>query len=153
MVEPEEFINAEISPSEMHLLVDPGITGEPNVPRLVDRLPTSQRFLDAAQLVMHDLQTAESAKRSPEFASDFEAMKMAILGLRLADFQLSEIALARIQVHGGMSDLLRVRFMCETRWESFEGVFRPETKRTTIGEHNALIIARALFGALSVLLH
>jgi hypothetical protein len=151
MAEPEEFLNAEISSAEIHLLVDPGVVAGPNVPRLVDRLPTSQHFLDAAQLVIHDLQTAEAAKRSPEFASDFEAMKMAILGLRLGDFQLSEMALGRVQVHSGMSDLLRIRLMCETRWDRFDGVFHPETKKTTIGEHNALVIARALFGALSVL--
>jgi hypothetical protein len=150
-VEPDEWLNAEISNSEMPFLVDPGIVAEPTLPRLVDRLPTSQGFLDAAQLVMHDLQAAEAAKRSQEFATDFDAMKMAILGLRLGDFQLSEIALGRVQIQSGMSDLLRLRLMCETRWDRFDGVFHPETKKTTIGEHNALVIARALFRAINIL--
>jgi hypothetical protein len=135
----------------MALLVDPGLGCEPVVPRMVENLPTCQQFIDATQLVLHDLQVAETAKKGQEFANDFEAMKMAILGLRLGDFQLSEIALAKVQVHGGMDDLLRVRLMCETQWTSFEGMFHPENKKITIGEHNALVIARTLFGALTTL--
>jgi hypothetical protein len=151
MTEPQEFVNAELSRSEMALLVDPGLGCDPVVPMMVENLPTCQQFVDAAQLVLHDLQVAEAAKKGQEFANDFEAMKMAILGLRLGDFPLSEIALAKVQVHGGMDDLLKVRLMCETQWASFEGIFHPENKKTTIGEHNALVIARTLFCALTTL--
>jgi hypothetical protein len=151
MTEPQDFVNAELSRNEMALLVDPGLGGDPVVPRMVENLPTCQQFIDAAQLVLHDLQVAEAAKKGQEFANDFEAMKMVILGLRLGDFQLSEIALAKVQVHGRMDDLLRVRLMCEAQWTSFEGVFHPENRKTTIGEHNALVIARTLFGALTTL--
>ena len=147
----DEYISNEMSPSEFAFLLDPGVTGEPRVPRLVRCIPMTQHLLDAIQLVLNDLQTAEALKKNPEFSSDFDALKTAILGLRLGDFQLAGIALTKVKEHSGLSDLLRVRLMCETQWTTFAGVFHPETKKTTINEHNALTIAQALFGALSEL--
>ena len=147
----DEYISTEMNPSEFAFLLDPGVTGEPQVPRLVKYIPMTQQLLDAIQLVLNDLQTAETFRKNPEFSSDFEALKTAILGLRLGDFQLADAALSKVKEHSGMSDLLRVRLMCETDWTTFTNVFHPETKKTTINEHNALTIARALFDAFSKL--
>jgi hypothetical protein len=143
--EPDEYVNAGMSRSEMDALYDPGVAGEPKVPRVVERLPTSEQFVGATTLVLHDIETAEKAKRSQEIGSDVEALRLAILGLRLGDFQLSELALGKVQTRSGIADLVRARLMCETGWSTFAGVFHPETKKTTIGEHNALVMARALF--------
>jgi hypothetical protein len=150
MTEPDEYINAGISRVDMDLLDDPGVAAEPKVPRLVDRLPVSQEFLGVVQLVLHDMQTADAAKRTQEIGGDFEALKLAFLGLRLGDCQLVELALGKVQGNTAMADLIKARLMCETEWATFAGVFHTESKKTTIGEHNALVMAKALFRTFNI---
>ena len=75
--EMDDFFNDDMTISELDYLVDPGVTGEPRVPMVVKSLPTSRQLMDAINLVLHDLQTAESIRKNPEISNDFEAMKMA----------------------------------------------------------------------------
>ncbi|OHS97065.1 hypothetical protein TRFO_09597 [Tritrichomonas foetus] len=151
IVEPYEFVNNDIS--FFDYLYDPGISCEPHLPAIVKDLPTSQNFIDAANLVIHDLQFIESIKRGNDSQLDgnYEPLKLVIMAIRLGDLEFAQKCLNKILSPSGVVDLLKMRLMCETGYSSFDGIFHKETKKTTVNEHNALTIAQEICKGLDFL--
>ena len=125
-------------------LYDPGISADPYPPKVVERLPTSQKLIDAAEFVLRDLAFCDNIKRNQQFQNDFDAMKACIIGLRVGELEVVDIALKALKSHSLFADLLRMKYMCETHWTSFSGIFHEPSKSTTLNEANSVFIAKAI---------
>ena len=125
-------------------LFDPGIETKPIVPRLIEKLPTSQKLIDSTEFIIRELNQCENLRKSPEFTSDFEALKAVLLALRVGDFQLAEIALSFVQSKSLFAEILKMRLMCETHWTSLSNSFKCNPKKKTLNEVNSLTIAKEI---------
>ena len=151
IIEPDDFVDDK--GTMLNFLHDPGIECEPEVPAAVRNLPTSQSFLDAAKLVINDVQTIEAIKRGDNysFESNFNLLKRTIMSLKLGDFEFASLCLSKMTESSVFSELLKMRLMCETEWTNFNDVFHPDTKMLTLNERNALIVAQEICSGLDVL--
>lgn len=152
IIEPEEFSNTNIQAGQNYLY-DPGVENEPNPPKVILDLPISQKFLDLADVALHDFGVCETIKRNQEFPTEYDILKAALLALKVGDFVLAEMALKKVKEQSVFTDLLNMRLGCETKWSSFENLFHAENKKTTIDEHNALLIAKKLAESLQFLVN
>jgi hypothetical protein len=125
-------------------LYDPGISSEPYPPKVIERLPTSQKLIDAAEYVLHDLSFCDNIKRNQQFPNDFEAMKACIIGLRVGELEAVDIALKAVKSPSLFADLLKMRYMCETHWTSLSNIFHAPNKNTTLNEANSVFVAKAI---------
>lgn len=125
-------------------LFDQGIEQKPVPPKVIEKLPTSQKLLDAAEYVLRSISQSETLKRNPQFLNEVEATKSAIVGLRIGDFQLTEIALKHIQTKTRLTEILKMRLMCETHWTSLSVLFKEAPKKRTLNEENSTIIAKSI---------
>ena len=141
----ESSVNNEnsLKPLASQYLYNPGMEKEPTISNTVRNLPLAQQLIDCAQLVLHDISTAENLKRNGIPSDTEAALEAAFLGLRLGDFTLTEMALKKAG-NSPIAQLMQMRFMIETQWINFEKVFTPESKNTTFNEHNAITLAKTL---------
>ena len=137
-----------IHSEEAKYLYDPGITAQPSPPKIIERLPTTQKLIDVAEYVLRDMSYCDSVRRNNQFQNDFEAMKTCIIGLRVGDMDVVNLALKAIKNPSLFSDLLTMRYLCETQWTSLSGIFHEPTKTTTINEANSVFFAKAIAVAL-----
>ena len=94
--------------------------------------------------MLRDLAFCDNIKRNQQFQNDFDAMKACIIGLRVGELEVVDIALKALKSHSLFADLLRMKYMCETHWTSFSGIFHEPSKSTTLNEANSVFIAKAI---------
>lgn len=161
IVEPDDFVDHE-DPG-IDLLHDPGVSQEPKVPAAVKTLPTSQSFLDAAKLVISDMQNLEAFKRESGNLSATNGQKIgldvgqisplspsiavrrAVAALKLGDVEFASSCIARSSERTLMTQLVHMRIACESKWTRLTEIFRQEAKGSpSINECNAAEIAREI---------
>ena len=125
-------------------LFDPGISSSSVPPALISTLPTSAKLISAAEYVFKDIQLCDSLKRSPQFPTSLDAVRLALSGIRVGDMEAVEVALKYIKGVSPFADLLRMRMVCETKWTSLSSLFHEPPKGSTLNEVNAATFAKTL---------
>lgn len=155
IVEPDDFVDNE--DPMLQLLNDPGVENEPIVPAAVKNLPTSQSFLEAAKLVISDMQTLEAIKRGDgnqtysgggkpmiDWIAGSVAVKKAVVALKLGDLEFASNCMENATDNTAIAQLIRMRIACETKWTRMEDIFTQDAKKITLNEFNAIIIAQEI---------
>lgn len=125
-------------------LFDPGISSTAQPPVLISFLPTSSKLITAAEYIIKDLSTIETMKRQPQLPTPVDAVRAALTGIRVGDMEIVEIALKSMKSVSLLSDLIRMRMLCESQWRNLSCIFHDPPKNSSLNEVNAAFMAKTI---------